>query len=153
MISEQSSSLYANIESKKLIEVFKAHRDILKNFQGEIVYEYSSVIIKLENKEDSFILTNSKNLIKEIIHIIKNYSTNDPKPLIKSLKKSNKDIIKEAICDWNYTETCVGALAKEMAFMNNENLSPSELNEIDKYIFEITFKNGEYKEKNRIVLK
>lgn len=157
---EKEQIMWANIDiqSQTLGEILNRHYELLINLKGEIKIDFYGVRIKLEDKDDCFKLTKQKDVVDELCYVIKENVDDNTKQVIKELKKAKKAIIKEAVCDWTYIETCTGDLAREMFVIEKEmgeniKIDPQEVARIEKYIYETTFKNGICNEKQNAVYK
>lgn len=142
MSSEQSCKFKVSIKSGVLGEILKRHDDLMRNINGKVEITYSGVSIAIDN---DFYFTGipekKEDVVGAFCHVLKDALGKESKAIIKDIKKAKKAINVEAVSDWDYVDTCVGELAKDMA---RDKVEPHELVNVEKYIYEITFKDGKY---------
>lgn len=154
MNEEQSCLAIVSLKSMGLVEIFKKKELILSSFGNSIKINYGQ--IDIEAKDDFNFVDlpqNRKQVIKKICFLLKNYIGKDSKVIIKDIIKNKKNISDEILCDWLYVETCTGELAKEMFKIKNSTVNLEEELKIDKYVFEFSFKNDAYFEKEYAIYK
>lgn len=154
MNQEQSNHIVINIKSQQLVTIFNKNLEVIKKEEKMIKVSGDEIAIDtLDNDKLTNVPENEKQAIKIFCEILKDLFSKESKPIIKEIKKSKKIIISEASYDWVYIETITGELAKEMAQISNDKITQEELIKIDKYIYEITYRNNEYSNKEYPVYK
>lgn len=145
MSKEQSCHTIINIRSEVLGMILKQYDEVIRQAGSMMEITYTQVIIDaIDDYRLVNVPKNNEDMVSEFCEILKECIGKDAKPIIKEIKKAKKGIVEEAICDWSYVETCIGNLAKEMSQIQNKRPNLEEAEKVEKYIYEIKFKNGEY---------
>lgn len=154
MSSEQSCKFTLSIKSEVLGEILRKHKDLIKSIDGNIVVSYNSLSIdSLEECYFTNIPQKQEHVVGALVSFFKQILGKDSKEMIKEIKKAKKTITKEAISDWYYIETAIGELAKEMSQIERDKPNLEEAERVEKYIWEFSFKNGEYLHKEYPIFK
>lgn len=154
MNQEQSNHIVINIKSQQLVTIFNKNLEVIKKEEKMIKVSGDEITIDtLDNDKLTNVPENQKQAIKIFCKILKDLFSKESKSIIKEIKKFKKIIISEAIYDWVYIETITGELAKEMSQISNDKITQEELSKLDKYIYEITYRNNEYSDKEYPVYK